>query len=367
MNIIYEGLTFDDVLLVPLKSSIASRKNIDVSTMLTKKIALNVPILSAPMDTVTESSLCIALGRCGGLGIIHRFLNIEDQCKEVLKVKEASIENRVAINGYVPLLDSDKRLMCSAAVGLKDTLQRIEALLKVNCDVICMDIANGHSDAMVAALRSIKKEFDVPLIAGNVCTADGVEDLAAAGADSIKVGIGPGSTCITRLVAGCGVPQLTAIEKCSAAAKNHGITIIADGGMRSSGDFTKAIAAGASAGMFGGLLAGAKESPSQLIVKDGKKFKKARGMASLNASMQRLSVEGKRYSTFEEAAPEGAEIDIEYKGEVADVIHKLVSGLRSGMSYCNSTSIEQLHKNARFVKTSASTRNESAPHNDFYL
>jgi len=374
LRIIGEGLTFDDVLLVPLRSSVKTRRDVDVSTRLTGNIALSSPVISAPMDTVTTSSMASSMARNGGLGIIHRFLGIEDQCAEVEMVKNASVNLDVEESGNllvksknIALTDRQGRLVCGAAVGIKDTLERSAALVKAGCDVLCLDIAHAHSESMISAIRAVKTEFpDTDLIAGNIATAEAAEDLISAGADVVKVGIGPGSTCTTRIVTGCGMPQLTAIAICKEICKQNGIAMIADGGMRGSGDLVKALAAGADAGMFGGLFAGTNEAPSVLVEDGGKKFKVARGMASAGAFQSKLEIEGRLHEAHG-TVPEGAEIRVPYHGSVDKVMAHLLAGLRSGMSYCNAHAIEDLQKNARFIKVSHSTQKESGPHNEFFI
>ncbi len=385
MHLIGEALTFDDVLIVPAKSSVSSRKNVDISTRLTKNVTLNVPVISAAMDTVTEAEMAKAMGRNGGLGVVHRFMSIEEQCNEVLKVKQASpfvtetviestadsdvlLKEKISLsfNGFSPSLDKEDRLVCSAAVGVKDVIERSDALLKAHCDVLCLDVAHGHAESVIKSIKEIRRVFgDVDLIAGNVATYEGAEDLITAGADCVKVGIGGGSTCTTRLVTGCGVPQLTAISWCAEACEKYGTTMIADTSMRSSGDLVKALAAGGDAGMFGGLFSGTDEAPSPLVIENGRKYKLCRGMASSGAMKRRWELEGKNGTNG--TAPEGVEIIVPYNGSVSDVIKNLAGGLRSGMSYCGAHTLAELKKNARFVRVSASTPRESAPHSDFFV
>ena len=462
-----EGLSFDDVLLMPKRSSVQSRKDVDTSTQLTKNIALNIPIVSANMDTVTESQMAIALAHTGGIGIIHRFLTIEEQVREVGRVKRAEnvviehpytvlptftvraarrfmqtnnvsgllvVETAGKLVGIVtardllfedddskevrdvmstdlvtapvatplssareilhknrveklPLVDSfgkptglitsrdilnqtnfpkaskdaKGRLRVGAAVGIKDDfLERAQELVAAGVDVLVVDIAHGHSEGAVTAVRKLKENFHhVELIAGNVATAEGVADLISAGADAIKVGVGPGSVCTTRIVTGSGVPQLTAIMDCAKSAGK--IPIIADGGIKNSGDIAKAIAAGASAVMIGGLLAGTDESPGFMVTRHGARYKIIRGMASLGANLSRKEKE-KSERDLNDYVPEGVEAMVPYRGSAMDVISQLVGGFRSGMSYCGATSIKEMQTKAEFIKMTSAGMKESKPH-----
>jgi len=473
------GLTFDDVLLVPGRSAIASRSAVNTSARLTNRITVAIPIISANMDTVTESEMAIAMARAGGLGVIHRFMSVERQVTEVVRVKRkesfvienpASIEmdqpisaalelmDRIKVGGLIvkdhagklvgiltnrdilfapdhqapvsaimtprerlvtltavdisgtdletarvlihkyrieklPLLDSHGnvigiitaknilkhslypqatkdnkgRLRVGIAVGVKtEDLHRAEACVAAGADIIVLDIAHAHSDHAIKMVYELKKRFpDVDLIAGNVATGDGVRDLAEAGADAIKVGVGAGSICVTRIVTGFGVPQLTAIIDCAVAGKELNIPIIADGGLRTSGDITKAIAAGAQTVMVGSLLAGTEESPGAPVVRDGQKVKIIRGMASLTANIDRQSVEKGivvEPADWEQVVPEGVEAVVPYRGEVADILHQLVGGLRSGMSYAGATTIPELQEKAEFVRITAAGVRESGSH-----
>ncbi len=470
---IREGLTFDDVLLVPKRSSIATRSQTNLQTKLSKNISLNIPIISANMDTVTESAMAVAMAREGGIGIIHRFLTISEQVNEVLKVKRSGsvmIENpyfikpnqtvKDAINymrekevsgllvtdqdsklvgiltrrdtmfesdttklvkdvmtsdlvtakpgismseakeilrknrveklplvdekGYVkglitskdiinidnyPAASKDKkgRPLVGAAVGVKgDFMERAEALLDAGADVIVVDIAHGHSDNALNTVRLIKKAFpNSELIAGNVATSQGTEDLIKAGVDAVKVGVGSGSICITRVITGSGVPQLTAVLDCAKVGKKHDVPIISDGGVRTSGDATKALAAGASTVMIGGILGGTDESPGSPVMKNGKRFKIYRGMASFYASLGRKSKETGSVSIGEDLndyVAEGVEAMVPYKGSVTDIIKQLTGGIRSGLSYCGATTIAQMQENAEFMKMSRAGFVESQSH-----
>ncbi len=470
-----KALTFDDVLLVPKKSPVKSRKDVDTSTFLTPKIKMKIPLISANMDTVTESRMAIALARAGGIGIIHRFMTPEKQAKEVEKVKRYEcvvIENPYSchpkttirevknlmkeknVNGILvvdknnkllgivtnrdiifedklnkkvsdimtkyedlvlsspeitmkeareifrkekveklPLVDKkgklkglitskdiekinefpdatkDKkgRLRVGAAIGVKvDVLERTDALINVGCDVIVVDIAHGHSDLCIDTIKTVKENFDgVEVIAGNVATAKGTKDLIKAGADGVKVGVGPGSTCITRIVTGSGVPQLTAVMESAKIAKDYEIPIIADGGLRTSGDITKALAAGASSLMTGFFFAGTKETPGKEIIKNGRKYKIYRGSASLGSNLttkQRRDAKKWRNIDIFNIIPEGVEACVPYKGGVFEVISKLMGGLRSGMSYCGAMNIKEMQKNAEFIMMTGSGLKESYSH-----
>ena len=471
---IREGVTFDDVLLVPKYSKVTSRSDTDLSTKLSKNISLNIPLISANMDTVTESSMAVTVAREGGIGIIHRFLTIQQQVNEVLKVKRSGsiiIENPYTINSELTIKDAfsimnekqvsgllvtdsnskiigilterdvlfeptdstklvkelmtkdvvtaklgvdleqvkeilkhnrieklpivddnnhvkglitsqdisnlekypnaskDKkgRPLVGSAVGVKgDFMERSEALINAGADVLVVDIAHGHSENAINTVKNIKKAFpDCELIAGNVATAKGTEDLIKAGVDAVKVGVGSGSICITRVITGSGVPQLTAVYDCAKVGNDHGIPIISDGGTRNSGDATKALAAGASSIMVGSILGGTDESPGSTITKNGKRFKIYRGMASLAASMGRRS---KETGTFELAddlndyVAEGVEAMVPYKGSVTEIITQITGGIRSGLSYCGASNIKQMQENAEFIKISRAGFAESQPH-----
>jgi IMP dehydrogenase len=465
------GLTFDDVLLLPRPSNISSRKEVDISSFLTKKIKLNVPIVSSPMDSVTEARLAIAIAKEGGVGVIHRFMPVEDQVNEVIKVKRsegivvekpytispnATIQDMLRlskiykVNSFLvadesnhllgivtsrdiifenhskkisevmtpreklitakpgitieeakeilkshrieklPLVDENNtirglitmkdianlekfptaskdrkgRLMVGAAVGVKENyMERVEKLVEAEVDFVVIDVANGYMEKVKEAVKKIKKEFEIEVIAGNVATAEGTEALATAGADAIRVGIGPGSACITRLVAGVGVPQLTAIIECAEVASRYEVPIIADGGIRRSGDVVKALAAGASTVMIGNLLAGTEESPGATIIRKNRKYKIYRGMASHGAYLEKMEKEGKLdEEEIESYVSEGVEGLVEYRGTVAEVINQLVGGLRSGMSYVGARNIKELQKNAIFIRVTEAGIKESKAH-----
>lgn len=466
-----EGLTFDDVLLIPQESSVVP-KDVVLSTKLTNRIKLNIPIVSAAMDTVTEAKLAIAMARSGGIGIIHKNMSIEQQAAHVDRVKRSehgvivdpfflspdhlvsdavalmeryhisgvpitvngklvgiltnrdlrfitnynvpvktlmTHENLITVPvgtsmaeakeilrkhkieklpivdgsgnlmGLITIKDIEKaiqypnsakddngRLLVGAALGVsKDCLERAEALVAAKVDVVGVDTAHGHNREVAAVIGKLKKAFpQLQVIAGNVATAEATEALIKAGADAVKVGIGPGSICTTRVIAGIGVPQITAIMECGRAAKPHGIPIIADGGVKYSGDIVKAIAAGANSVMLGGLLAGTEESPGESETYQGRRFKVYRGMGSLGAMAKGSS---DRY--FQEDAPklvpEGVEGRVPYRGPLSDTLFQLCGGLRSGMGYCGAQTIDALRENGKFIRITAAGLRESHPHDIF--
>jgi IMP dehydrogenase len=471
-KIIKEALTFDDVLLVPQYSEVLP-KDVDVSTYLTKTIKLNIPLMSAGMDTVTESRMAIAIAREGGIGVIHKNMTVEEQASEVDKVKRSehgvivdpfylSPENKIyeamelmakyrisgvpiTVNGKLvgiitnrdirfetdyskpikdvmtasnlitakegitleeakeimkkhkieklPIVDDDGnlkglitikdiekavkypnaakdskgRLLCAAAVGVsRDTDERVDALVKAQVDVIVVDTAHGHSKGVIETVKRIKSRYpNIQVIAGNIATAEAARDLIEAGADCVKVGIGPGSICTTRVVAGIGVPQITAIMDVAKVAKEYGIPVIADGGIRYSGDITKALAAGADVVMIGSLFAGCEESPGECEIYQGRRFKVYRGMGSLSAMKA-----GSKDRYFQEDAsklvPEGVEGRVPYKGPLEDTVFQLIGGLKSGMGYCGARTIKELQQKAKFVKVTQAGVRESHPH-DIYI
>lgn len=346
INIRPMGLTFDDVLLVPKKTPLESRSSVDLTSHLTPKITLKTPIISANMDTVTEGRMATEMARVGGIGIIHRFLSIEAQVAEVKMVKT---------EGF----------LVGAAIGIKgDYIDRTAALVKAGCDVIVIDIAHGHSDFLIASLKELKKQFkNTEFIAGNVATAEAAKELIENGADAIKVGIGPGALCTTRIIAGSGVPQITAIMETAEIAKKHSIPIIADGGIRYSGDIVKALAAGASTVMIGALFAGCEESPALTFYRNSEKYKLTRGMASLSANYERQLKDTSIRKDIKEYAAEGVEAIVSYKGNVGHLMTQFIGGVRSGFSYSGSRTIEELWKNAELIQISQNALIESHPHN----
>ncbi len=339
------GLTFDDVLIVPQRSSIRSRQDVSVKTRLSSRVELDLPVVAANMDTVCEHEMAIAMARLGGIGIIHRFLPIEKQAREVEKVKQA-----------------EASLLVGAAVGTdRDMLDRAKALVAAGADALVLDIAHGHSEHSIEGVRALKDNFaDVDVVAGNVATREGALDLVTAGADAVKVGVGPGGVCTTRTVAGVGVPQLTAIDDVA----DVGVPVIADGGIRSSGDIAKALAVGASTVMVGSMLAGTKESPGE--VEQGPKGlqKRIRGMASFEAVIARADRSGEdldeEYLSYR--APEGVEGTVPYKGEVSKLVLQLMAGLRSAMSYTNARNLAEFQSQAEFVAVTPQGMIENLPH-----
>jgi IMP dehydrogenase len=341
-----EGLTFDDVLLIPARSDILPTQ-VSTKTRLTNEISLDIPVLSAAMDTVTDARLAIALGQLGGLGVIHRNLAVAEQVEEVRRAKEAGV-------------------LVGAAVGVSgDADERAAALVNAGTDVIVVDTAHGHSAAVVRMVEKVKARHRVQVIAGNVATAEATEELIAAGTDCVKVGMGPGAICTTRIVAGAGMPQITAIFDCAEAADRHGIPICGDGGIQESGDIAKAIGAGASTVMLGGLLAGVDEAPGEVITTAEGRFKSYRGMGSLGAMEARRSRD--RYGQadvgeFSKLVPEGVEASVRALGPLAPLVHQLVGGLRAGMGYVGASTIDDLRTKARFVRISGAGLRESHPH-----
>ncbi len=340
----HEGLTYDDVLLVPQYSEVRPRE-IDVSSYLTKKIKLNVPIVSAAMDTVTESTLAIAMAREGGIGIIHKNMTIERQADEVRKVKE-------------------KNLIVGAAIGvIPESLERARALVKAGVDAVVIDTAHGHSKGVVEMLKKVKAEFPkLEVIVGNIATAGAAKFLVKAGADAVKVGIGPGSICTTRVIAGIGYPQFSAVYEVASALRGD-IPVIADGGIRYSGDIAKAIAAGAASVMIGSLFAGTEESPGETALYENRQYKTYRGMGSLEAmadgSKDRYFQEGE---DVKKLVSEGIVGRVPFKGKLADVIYQMVGGLRAGMAYCGAKDISTLERTAKFVRITSAGMREGHPH-----
>ncbi|MFM6930593.1 MAG: guanosine monophosphate reductase [Bdellovibrio sp.] len=331
-----KGLTFDDVLIVPARSDIRSRRDPKLTTKVTRNFTIDTPVISANMDMVTEYDMAFAMHQLGGMGILHRFLSIEDQASQAYRLKEAGVK------------------VISASVGVGEEFKaRAKALVDAGVNIITIDIAHGHSVQMMETMKWLKDQYPhVDLIAGNMATPDAAHDLIEAGADAIKVGIGPGSMCTTRIITGCGVPQLTAISLCAEVAAAHGVPVIADGGIRTSGDMVKAFAAGASTVMLGSMLSGTIETPGE--IKNGKKH--YRGMASRSAQ------DSWRGGVPEGMAPEGESTQVAVKGHVKDVIFEVTGGIRSGMSYVNATSIAEIKEKALFMEMSSNGIAESRAH-----
>ncbi len=330
------GLTFDDVLIMPKKSELRSRRDPSLKSRLTKTKFLETPIISANMDTVTEAKMAIAMNSLGGLGIIHRFMNVEQQVAHIREVKESGAK------------------IISASIGVNaDFKERTAALVQAGVNVMTIDIAHGHSVQMMETLKWLKDTYaDLEVIAGNMASPDAAVDLIEAGADAIKVGIGPGSMCTTRIITGCGVPQLTAIALCAEVAQSYGVPVIADGGIRTSGDMVKAFGAGADTIMLGSMLSGTIETPGDIV--NGKK--QYRGMASKKAQISW------RGDMPQGMAPEGESTFVTVKGHVSDVLHELMGGIRSGMTYINAQTIEDMRKNTLFMEMTPNGISESKAH-----
>ena len=352
------GLTFDDVLLIPQYSEILPG-DASVTTRFSRHIALNTPVVSAAMDTVTEDGMAIAMAIEGGIGVIHRNQTPEDQAEQVAAVKAAAVPAEATLAS----LDSGGRLRVAAAVGVgTDSIARAEALVRAGVDALVVDTAHGHTRNVIDALRRYRDSYGVAidLVAGNVATPEGTAALIEAGADGVKVGIGPGSICTTRIVAGVGVPQLTAIMTCAAVAHGHDVPIIGDGGIRYSGDIVKALAAGADTIMLGRLLAVAEESPGEAERVGGRVVKEYRGMGSLGA----MSAGSDRYPQVDrrKLVPEGVEALVAVAGPLAGILYQLIGGTKAGMTYCGAESIADLRVKARFVQLTHSGQIESHPH-----
>jgi len=341
MNDLRTGLSYGDVLLVPKRSPVESRRDVDLSTRFTPGIELETPLVAAAMDTVTEAELAIGLSRAGGLGVLHRFLTPDEQAGQVEQVVDAG--ERVA-----------------AAVGInEDYVARADALVTAGVDALVVDVAHGHLEGALEAVERLRSAFpETDLVAGNVATPAGVEDLAAAGADCVKVGIGPGSHCTTRKVAGAGVPQLTAVDDCAATAEDLGVTICADGGIRTSGDAVKALMAGADTVMVGSLLAGTEESPGAVVEVDGTRYKRSRGMATTIAAEKRDDKDA------DVRADEGVEALTPYKGPLEDVVTEFRAGIQSGLSYCGGATIPAAREKAEFIRVAPSAKAREGYHTD---
>ena len=358
-----KGLTFDDVLLIPAESHVLPNE-VDLSTRLAKNIKLNIPLISAGMDTVTEGPMAIAMALQGGLGVVHKNMSIQAQAGEVANVKSVV----VPANATRAAVDDQNRLLCAAAVGVtSDTFERAEALLKAGADAIVIDTAHGHSAGVLRKIKEIRDHFpDVTLIAGNVATGEATKALYDAGVDVVKVGIGPGSICTTRVVAGVGVPQITAIYDAASVAREYGKPIIADGGIKYSGDVVKALAAGGNAVMLGSMLSGTTEAPGDVFEDHGVKYKGYRGMGSVGAMAQAHGSSDRYFqggvNEANKLVPEGIEARVKYKGDVSDVVFQIDGGLRSGMGYVGAPDIPTLIEKAQFVQITNAGLRESHPH-----
>lgn len=358
-----KGLTFDDVLLIPAESHVLPNE-VDLSTQLADNIKLNIPLISAGMDTVTEGAMAIAMALQGGLGVVHKNMSIQAQASEVANVKSVVVPS----NATKAAVDDQNRLLCAAAVGVtSDTFERAEALLEAGADAIVIDTAHGHSAGVLRKIKEFREHFPKQtLIAGNVATGDATRALFDAGVDVVKVGIGPGSICTTRIVAGVGVPQITAIYDAASAAREYHKPIIADGGIKYSGDVVKALAAGGNAVMLGSMLSGTTEAPGDIFEDNGKKYKRYRGMGSVGAMAQAHGSSDRYFqggvNEANKLVPEGIEARVEYKGDVSDVVFQIDGGLRSGMGYCGAANISELIKKAQFVQITNAGLRESHPH-----
>jgi IMP dehydrogenase len=339
-RIIGKGYSYDDVLIVPKYNKIKSRKDVSFKTRVTRNYWLEMPLIVANMDTVCESKMAIAIGKLGGLGVIHRFLTVEEQAEEVRKVKAQG-------------------LIAAAAVGVKDPEIRVPALVKAGINILVLDVAHGHSKYVGKVTEWIKLNYPkIDIMVGNISTKDAAEYFVSKGADAVKVGVGPGSLCSTRVMTGAGIPQVTAIMDVYEATQGR-IPICADGGIKQPGDLTKAIGAGANTVMSGSLFAGTDETPGELIIKDGKKYKNYRGMASYEATIHKLNLDGRKEEVI---SVEGESTIVEYKGSVEKIIKEFLGGLASGMTYIGVDTIERLCGKADFIEMSSSGLKESIPH-----
>lgn len=359
-----EGITFDDVLLIPAESHVLPNE-VDLSTQLAPNLKLNIPLISAGMDTVTEGRMAAAMAKMGGLGVVHKNLSIQAQADEVRLAKNTP----VTAEDTHAAVDKDGKLLVAAAVGVtSDTFERAEALFEAGADAIVIDTAHGHSAGVLRKIKEIREHFPHnALIAGNVATAEGTRALFEAGVDVVKVGIGPGSICTTRVVAGVGVPQLTAIYDAADVAREFGKPIIADGGIKYSGDVVKALAAGGNAVMLGSMLSGTEEAPGDVQQgSDGRLVKSYRGMGSVGAMSQQHGSSDRYFqggvNEANKLVPEGIEAVVSYKGTVSNVVYQILGGLRSGMGYCGAENIDKLIETAQFVRISNAGLRESHPH-----
>ena len=358
-----KGLTFDDVLLIPAESHVLPNE-VKLDTKLAPNLQLHIPLISARLDTVTEGSMAIAMAENGGLGVIHKNLSIEAQVEEVKKAKSKTVDPNLPH----PAVDDQGRLLAAAAVGVtSDTFERAESLLEAGADAIVIDTAHGHSAGVLRKIKEIREHFpNATLIAGNVATCEGTAALFDAGVDVVKVGIGPGSICTTRIVAGVGVPQITAIYDAASVAQKYGKKIIADGGIKYSGDVVKALAAGGNAVMLGSMFSGTTEAPGAIFTNEGKQFKSYRGMGSVGAMSQQHGSSDRYFqggvNEANKLVPEGVEALVPYKGDVSNIIYQIDGGLRAGMGYVGAGTIEELIENSQFVQITNAGLRESHPH-----
>ena len=358
-----KGLTFDDVLLIPAESHVLPNE-VDLSTQLADNLKLHIPLISAGMDTVTEGPMAIAMALQGGLGVVHKNMSIQAQAGEVANVKSVV----VPVGATKAAVDDNNRLLVAAAVGVtSDTFERAEALLKAGADAIVIDTAHGHSAGVLRKIAEIREHFpNATLIAGNVATGEATRALLDAGVDVVKVGIGPGSICTTRVVAGVGVPQITAIYDAASVAREYNKPIIADGGIKYSGDVVKALAAGGNAVMLGSMLSGTTEAPGEVFEDNGKKYKAYRGMGSVGAMAQAHGSSDRYFqggvNEANKLVPEGVEALVPYKGDVSNIIYQIDGGLRAGMGYVGASTIEELIENSQFVQITNAGLRESHPH-----
>ena len=358
-----KGLTFDDVLLIPAESHVLPNE-VKLDTKLAPNLQLHIPLISAGMDTVTEGNMAIAMAENGGLGVIHKNLSIEAQVEEVKKAKRKTVDPNLPH----PAVDDQGRLLAAAAVGVtSDTFERAESLLEAGADAIVIDTAHGHSAGVLRKIKEIREHFpNATLIAGNVATGEGTAALFDAGVDVVKVGIGPGSICTTRIVAGVGVPQITAIYDAASVAQKYGKKIIADGSIKYSGDVVKALAAGGNAVMLGSMFSGTTEAPGTIFTNEGKQFKSYRGMGSVGAMSQQHGSSDRYFqggvNEANKLVPEGVEALVPYKDDVSNIIYQIDGGLRAGMGYVGAGTIEELIENSQFVQITNAGLRESHPH-----
>ena len=358
-----KGLTFDDVLLIPAESHVLPNE-VKLDSKLAPNLQLHIPLISAGMDTVTEGNMAIAMAENGGLGVIHKNLSIEVQVEEVKKAKGKTVDPNLPH----PAVDDQGRLLAAAAVGVtSDTFERAESLLEAGADAIVIDTAHGHSAGVLRKIKEIREHFpNATLIAGNVATGEGTAALFDAGVDVVKVGIGPGSICTTRIVAGVGVPQITAIYDAASVAQKYGKKIIADGGIKYSGDVVKALAAGGNAVMLGSMFSGTTEAPGTIFTNEGKQFKSYRGMGSVGAMSQQHGSSDRYFqggvNEANKLVPEGVEALVPYKGDVSNIIYQIDGGLRAGMGYVGAGTIDELIENSQFVQITNAGLRESHPH-----